>query len=324
MYTLTHLVDPPRAARASIVARQVSDTTPPASVRCLRACVCVVSSITSHDKTPSRQMDGDEVSKKGKLGERLSLAVAMERNAAFTPDQGLAKIQATVRARVAREKFLASKESAVRIQSGVRGLNTRRFLTTVMTARKAKSASLSIFAAQPVKKSAFAMSSLDLEVNLDNVTQSLAQAKLANARKGPNTERLHGAAGTRVGRAQHTTYAATRDVDRKRKRLLLDARRISPMDTVLRVDKYGQTILIALLKHPVTWIVIATYAGTAALCRNGYIHVDDLSLVSDAFESGGIASFITFMVVFYVGYCCACSQQYLSHATACLVPSLSV
>ena len=125
---------------------------------------------------PPKPMDGSELSENSKLGHRLSLAYAMERNAATSPDQGLAKIQATVRARVAREKFLASKESAVRIQSGVRGLNTRRFLTTVMTARKAKTRSQSVFRGQPPKNGAFALSSLDLGVNVDSITQSLAQA----------------------------------------------------------------------------------------------------------------------------------------------------
>ena len=53
---------------------------------------------------PPKPMDGSELSENSKLGHRLSLAYAMERNAATSPDQGLAKIQATVRARVAREK----------------------------------------------------------------------------------------------------------------------------------------------------------------------------------------------------------------------------
>ena len=237
----------------------------------------------------------------GGLSESLNYAAALEKEkqSENEEDAGLKKIQATVRARMAREKFLASKESAITIQSGVRGLNTRRMLLSMMKTSKQKKHS--VFQTYSGKGNAFATSMAKFkQEDLNSVTETLAQAKLATARKGPNTERLHGQ-GTR--RRDHSkNYAATKEVDRKRKLLLRDARRLPPIDAVLRVDKYGQTVLFHLVQHPATWIVLGMYAATAVACRNGQIP-ETTDLERDAFESGGVASFITFMVVFYVGYC---------------------
>jgi len=95
------------------------------------------------------------------------------------------------------------------------------------------------------------------------------------------------------------SYEETAAVDMRRKRLLYDARLYSPIDMVLRVDKLTQTVLLPLLRHPVTWIVSLVYSASAIGARYGGLQYGDLE--RDTFD--GTNSMVTFMVVFYVGYC---------------------
>ena len=126
----------------------------------------------------------------------------------------------------------------------------------------------------------------------------LAQAGFKKARQGQQVVRLHGSG----AKARAHSYAETKAADQRRKRLLFDARRISPIDTVLRVDKIGQTVLHHLFCHTVTWIVLLAHRSTAVLCRYGYL--GGKTVFSDAAESfEGSDILITFMIVFYVGYC---------------------
>ena len=72
---------------------------------------------------------------------------------------------------------------------------------------------------------------------------------------------------------------------------------------MLRFDKLGQTVLLPILFHPVPWLILITYGTTAALTRHGTLvfDQDDLEDGRNAFDGSGIL--ITFMIVFYVGYC---------------------
>ena len=76
------------------------------------------------------------------------------------------------------------------------------------------------------------------------------------------------------------TYEKTEQVDLVRKKLLLDGRMLSPIDTILRLDKLRQTVLLAIVRHPVTWIVSGIYATTASLARSGYWSFEDLDRAS--------------------------------------------
>ena len=96
-----------------------------------------------------------------------------------------------------------------------------------------------------------------------------------------------------------TTYMETLQADERRKHLLSDARLLSPIDMVLRVDKLQNTVLFPLFKHPVTWIVAGTYTLSAVASRMKWIDLPDAN--GDSFEGAG--TMVTFMVVFYVGYC---------------------
>lgn len=141
-------------------------------------------------------------------------------------------------------------------------------------------------------------SSLNLDTpDLEAVTQSLANAKFTNARKGPNTERLHAQHKGKPRRGQTMSYPETKSADKKRKGLLRDARRLSPIDTVLRVDKLRNSALFQLFRHPVVWLILLVYTGTATATRYGYMTFHDLD--REAFE--GSSTLITFMIVFYVG-----------------------
>ena len=80
--------------------------------------------------------------------------------------------------RMARE--VSSKESAIAIQSGVRGLNTRRMLLSMMKTSKQKH---SVFRLTAEEAFATSMAKFKQE-DLNSVTETLAQAKLATAPRG--------------------------------------------------------------------------------------------------------------------------------------------
>ena len=56
-----------------------------------------------------------------------------------------------------------------------------------------------------------------------------------------------------------------------------------------------------MLQCPLTWLAYAAFATSATLVRSGWWDTSDVSL--DHFESQGMSTLVTFMVVFFVGYC---------------------
>jgi len=129
-------------------------------------------------------------------------------------------------------------------------------------------------------------------------TTSLANLDLSSMRRAVQTMNMY-EKDQKVQKDVPESYEETAAVDMRRKRLLYDARLYSPIDMVLRVDKLTQTVLLPLLRHPVTWIVSLVYSASAIGARYGGLQYGDLE--RDTFD--GTNSMVTFMVVFYVGYC---------------------
>ena len=103
------------------------------------------------------------------------------------------------------------------------------------------------------------------------------------------------------------TYEAMAATDKQRISLLELSRETSPVSTVLRVDKLGRTVIPKLLKQPVQWAVLLVYASTAACRRAG---VDFGVIDADAFSGAG--TMVTFMIIFYVGYCYKRYEMYFN------------
>ena len=97
-------------------------------------------------------------------------------------------------------------------------------------------------------------------------------------------------------------YKDTMKVAGERERLLRDARRYSPISLVLAFWKIPQTVLVRLVRFPIVWILVGVYAALAALTRTGAI---DLGLVDSNEIEGSASVLVTFVVVFFVTFCCA-------------------
>ena len=143
--------------------------------------------------------------------------------------------------------------------------------------------------------------------NEKDLSQGIARAKFAVARKAQQTESLHSKG--RPAWGVTSSYAGTKAADARRKALLYDARNLSPIYTVWRLDKIWQTAVLQLFCHPGTWLVFAMYIVTAVLVRKGRVEFSDID--RDTFEGG--TTLVIFMIVFYVG--CACAHAKLAAST---------
>jgi len=89
-----------------------------------------------------------------------------------------------------------------------------------------------------------------------------------------------------------------------REKLLDDARRYSPISLVLAFNKLPQTVLVRIIWFPITWIILVTYVTVASLTRSGYIDLKGQDSTADHVSAyNGASVMVTFMVVFYLGYC---------------------
>lgn len=68
---------------------------------------------------------------------------------------------------------------------------------------------------------------------------------------------------------------------------------------VLALNKLPQTVFARLIWFPIFWILLATYAAIATLSRTGVIDLGEP--IPSAFD--GASVLVTFMVIFFVGYC---------------------
>ncbi len=125
-------------------------------------------------------------------------------------------------------------------------------------------------------------------------------ARFTNVRKSQR-EIFHTATTERVPK----TYSDTMKVNALRESLLDDARRLSPISAVMHATKLRSSIVPRLFAYPIVWLVVLIYMGCAALARSS--RVFDVNVFGDAEERDGAFSgasvLVTFMVVFYLGYC---------------------
>ena len=75
---------------------------------------------------------------------------------------------------------------------------------------------------------------------------------------------------------------------------------------VFRWDKVAQTVLRHLPQRLITWLVLFIYCLVAGLTSNGYIQPLDPDSDVGLSEAGIL---VTFMIVFYVGYCYSRFEQ---------------
>ena len=89
-----------------------------------------------------------------------------------------------------------------------------------------------------------------------------------------------------------------REMDRRRKELLRMSRNCSPVDTVGRVSLLPRTVIPRIMKYPFLWVILGAFSLSAGMSRAG---TDFGDVDPSAFDT--TTSIITFMIVFYVGYC---------------------
>ena len=92
--------------------------------------------------------------------------------------------------------------------------------------------------------------------------------------------------------------SAVRRLDVKRKDMLTIARNLRPIDSVGAFSLLPRTVLPRIMKYGWTWLILVLYALIASLTRIG---TDFGEVDVEKFDAG--TSIITFMIVFYVGYC---------------------
>ena len=94
------------------------------------------------------------------------------------------------------------------------------------------------------------------------------------------------------------TFQDTIELDQHRRLLLRYARLASLPTLFFRIDKLPHTVVPRILRSPLVYVVVFAYIAAAALARTGswtYAH--------DGHALSGAGLLISFMIVFYVGYC---------------------
>jgi len=98
-------------------------------------------------------------------------------------------------------------------------------------------------------------------------------------------------------------------MDRRRKELLSLARSTSAIDTLGQLRTLPRTVLPRLFRRPILWAIILLFVASAVLARCGLI-TDSMLDEAGGMDHGGDTT-VTFMVVFYVGYCYTrCNEQF--------------
>ena len=103
------------------------------------------------------------------------------------------------------------------------------------------------------------------------------------------------------------SHTVLREDDKIRLELLALSRETSPVATVLKLHMIKRTILPKLLTQPTQWVVLLVYAATAIVARTTDA-IGDVSESASSFANAGVM--VTFMVIFYVGYCYNRQQMY--------------
>ena len=112
-----------------------------------------------------------------------------------------------------------------------------------------------------------------------------------------------------------STYSELMRKNDEREALLDDARRYSPLTSVFHLQKLPQTVLWRMLCFPMTWTLFVVYLTVALLTRYGVLSLGShMDLMTEAFSGADVL--VTFMVVFYLGYCYTRHFEIYNMATA--------
>ena len=94
------------------------------------------------------------------------------------------------------------------------------------------------------------------------------------------------------------TFQDTIELDQHRRLLLRYARLASLPTLFFRIDKLPHTVVPRILRSPLVYVVVFAYIAAAALARTG-----SWTYEYDGHALSGAGLLISFMIVFYVGYC---------------------
>jgi len=109
---------------------------------------------------------------------------------------------------------------------------------------------------------------------------------------------------------QTFSHEQLRAVDEKRKKLLTLARDTSASSTIFQLGELPRTVLPRLLKKPIIWLVVLSFIAGSVVSRLDLIG-DQMSAETENLNNQSGETTVTFMVVFYVGYCYTrCNQQF--------------
>ena len=88
----------------------------------------------------------------------------------------------------------------------------------------------------------------------------------------------------------------------QQRKVLLQVARIDKVATLcFHLKRLANTVVPRVLKNALTVLVLITYAITAFVVRNRHWDISSIDL--DLIESQGMSTLVTFMIIFYVGYC---------------------
>lgn len=90
-------------------------------------------------------------------------------------------------------------------------------------------------------------------------------------------------------------------LDEQRKELLHVARTDKVSTLCFRLRRLANTVVPRVLNNALTLLVLTTYSVTAFVARTKRLEVSTLDL--ELIESQGMSSLVTFMIIFFVGYC---------------------
>ena len=107
--------------------------------------------------------------------------------------------------------------------------------------------------------------------------------------------------------AHEPTHDELREMDQRRKKLLALARDTSAIDTLLKLGQLGRTVLPRLAMKPLIYVFLVIFGVGAVLTKFGIMSETDVAEAEDIDDTGG--TMVTFIIVFYVGYCYNRSNQ---------------
>ena len=97
------------------------------------------------------------------------------------------------------------------------------------------------------------------------------------------------------------SFQETVELDEQRK-VLLQVARVDKVATLcFHLKRLANTVVPRVLQNLLTVLVLITYGVVAYVVRNKHWDISSIDL--DLIESQGMSTLVTFMIIFYVGYC---------------------